>query len=88
MLVISVLAPSIEALCKFDQESSFVIDLNEEENKKESEKELDQNEFFFKNSFENRSVYLGHEITRSSTCVIAFSDFSAEVVLPPPQNII
>lgn len=87
MLVISILAPSIETLCKSDHENILVIDSNEEENnKKESEKKFDQKELFFTNSTENRSIYLGQEIIRIQTGLVYYSGFSAEIVLPPPQH--
>ena len=86
MLVISILAPSIEALCKSDYESALVIDLNEEENNKnEAEKKFDENELFFSNSIENKSLYLTQELTRSQLSLLPYSDISTEIVLPPPK---
>jgi hypothetical protein len=89
LLVVSILAPSIEALCKSDYETMLVIDLNEEENNsKESEKKFDQKELFFTNSIESRSLYLGQENIRSQTYLLSYSDFSSEIILPPPKSLI
>jgi hypothetical protein len=89
LLVVSKLAPSIEALCKSDYETMLVIDLNEEENNsKESEKKFDQKELFFTNSIESRSLYLGQENIRSQTYLLSYSDFSSEIILPPPKSLI
>jgi hypothetical protein len=89
LLVVSILAPSIEALCKSDYETMLVIDLNEEENNsKESEKKFDQKELFFTNSIESRSLYLGQEHIRSQTYLLSYSDFSSEIILPPPKSLI
>lgn len=88
MLVISILAPSIEALCKSDYESALVIDLNEEENNSETEKKFDENELFFSNSIENRSLYLTQELIRNQISLLLYSDISTEIVLPPPKSLI
>ena len=86
MLVISILAPSIEVLCKSDYDNMLVMDFNEEENnKEESEKKFDQKKLFFSSSIENKSHYLAEEITRIQIGLYPYSDFSVEIVLPPPK---
>lgn len=88
MLVISILAPSIEVLCKSDYESALVIDLNEEENNSETEKKFNENELFFSNSIENRSLHLTQELIRNQISLLLYSDISTEIVLPPPKSLI
>ncbi|WP_350289685.1 hypothetical protein [uncultured Croceitalea sp.] len=89
MLVISILAPSIEALCNSNHDNVLVMDLNEEENnKKESEKKFDQKELFFSNYSERTTLFITQEIANSQTQLLSSSDFSAEIVLPPPQRLI
>ncbi|MDT0606464.1 hypothetical protein [Croceitalea rosinachiae] len=89
MLVISILAPSIEALCKSDHESAVTMDLNEEENnKKETEKKFDENELFFSNSIENKSIYLTQQLTRNQAYLLFYADVSTEIILPPPKRVI
>lgn len=89
MLVVSILAPSIEALCKADNDSIVVMDFNEEENnKKESEKKLDQKELFLSKYMESRSLHVGQKNTGIQTCLLTYSDFLSEIVLPPPQGLI
>ena len=89
MLVVSILAPSIEAICKSDYDNILVIDSNEEENNKnESEKKFDLKELFFTNTIENKSLYLAENISRIQTFSPSYSNFSAEILLPPPQNLI
>ena len=89
ILVISILAPSIEALCNSNYDNVLVMDFNEEENnKKESEKKFDQKELFFNNYFESRSLYLGQKITKTQTSLLTYSDFCSEIVLPPPERLI
>jgi len=52
MLVVSILAPSIELLCKSTTESVLVMDLSEEENnQKEIENKFDKKELFFSPGF-------------------------------------
>ncbi len=89
MLVISILAPSIEILCKSSSDNILAMDFNEEENNnKESEKKFDQKELFFSNSVEKSSFSLFKEITKSQTSLLSYSDFSADIVLPPPKNLV
>jgi len=89
VLVVSILAPSIESLCTSDNENAVVIDFNEEENNKnETEKKFDENELFFSNSTQNRSLYLAQEITRNQISLLPYSDISSEIVLPPPKGVI
>jgi len=89
MLVISILAPSIEALCKSDYESAVVVDLNEEENNKnETEKEFDEKELFFSSFIENKSLYLTQELIRNQIFLVFYPDISTEIVLPPPKELI
>lgn len=89
MLVISILVPSIEALCNSNYDNVLVMDLNEEENNKnESDKKFDQKELFFSNYTEKGSPYFTQEITKSQTYLLPYSDFSTEIVLPPPEKFI
>jgi len=88
MLVISILAPSVEALCNSNHDNALVMDLNEEENnKKESEKKFDQKELFFSTYIEKTALFITQEITNSQTKLLSNSDFSAEIVLPPPERL-
>ena len=89
MLVVSILAPSIEALCKSNYDTVLAMDLNEEENNnKELEQKLDQNELFFSNYLEKVNLYFSEENTKSQTSLLPYSDFSAEIVVPPPERFI
>ncbi|MFD2586654.1 hypothetical protein ACFSQJ_06910 [Croceitalea marina] len=89
MLVISILAPSIEVLCKSSYDNILVMDLNEEENnKQETEQKFDQKELFFTDSIESRSINFSQEIAIIQTTLVSYSDFSVEIVLPPPQDLI
>lgn len=89
MLVISILAPSIEALYNSNHDNVLVMDLNEEEsNKKESEKKFDQKELFFSNYPEKTTLFIAQEITNSQTQLPSNSDFSLEIILPPPERFI
>ncbi len=89
MLVISILAPSIEVLCKSSYDNVMVIDFNEEENnKQETDQKFDQKELFFTDSIEGRSINFSQEIAIIQTTLVSYSDFSAEIVLPPPQDLI
>ncbi len=87
MLVISILAPSLEAICKPDYESALVLDSNEEENSKnETENKFDENELFFSNSIENKAISLIQEVIRNQITPLPYSDVSTEIVLPPPKR--
>lgn len=89
LLVVSVLAPSIETLCKTDYENAVVMDFNEEENnKKEAEKEFDEQELFFSSSIENRSLHLTQQLTSNRAYLLFYLDVSAEVILPPPKRVV
>lgn len=89
MLVVSILAPSIETLCKSKADSILVMDFSEEENNnKESEKKFDQKELFFSSIAEKNSFSFTNEITKSQTSLLPYSDFSAEIVLPPPKKLV
>ena len=85
ILVASILAPSIEALYTSDHESTFIMDLNEEENNKEAEKKFDEKELYFSNAIENRSLYLTQQLTANQIYLLFYSDVSSEIVLPPPK---
>jgi len=72
MLVVSILAPSIELLCKSTTESVLVMDLSEEEN---NQKEIE----------ENSKISFSKEITKSQLALLSYSGFKAEVIPPPPK---
>ncbi len=86
MLVVSILAPSIELLCKSTTESVLVMDLSEEENnQKEIENKFDKKELFFSPDTENSKISFSKEITKSQLALLSYSGFKAEVIPPPPK---
>lgn len=88
LLVVSILAPSVEALYTSDSESILVMDLNEEENGKETEKKFDEKEMFFSNSIVNKTFFYKEQLTAAQTYSLIYSEVSTEVVLPPPKRLI
>lgn len=89
MLVISILAPSIEALCTSDYDTVVVMDINEEENnQQESKKDIDEKELFFSNYlFVDYFSQLKNE-TKNIPFLVSFIDYSLEIVLPPPEYLV
>lgn len=88
LLVISILVPSIEILCEKDVEKVLVMDLNEEENNSnETEKKFDQKKLFFTNLNQKGNLQFFQEIIKSQTSLIPYSDFSFEIIVPPPERL-
>lgn len=88
MLVISILVPSIEALCTANHDNVLVMDLNEEENNnKESENSFDLKELFFFNYKEKTCLFSIQELVNNQILLLSNSNFSAEIVLPPPERL-
>ena len=87
MLVVSILAPSLELLFKSSTDTMLVMDLNEEENNtKENEKKFDKKEIVFLNEIYNTKMSFFKEISKSQLALLSYSNFNAEIVPPPPKG--
>lgn len=85
LVICSLFAPSILPILSADKDKVVAIDMNEEENKKETQKELDEKDIFFDVELHpvNSKVYL-------SSVLVTFyaegeSEHSNEILLPPPE---
>jgi len=88
MLVVSILAPSIELICNSNDDTVLVIDLNEEEGNNEMEKKFEKNELFFKKNSDFTKISFAKKITKSKLALNSYSNFDAEVIPPPPKSFI
>ena len=85
VLTFSVLGPSIDTLFKVAADEVYVIDFNEEENKNESEKKFDE-KLFFSTSLANQNYFISQEIIFGQWYFTTNSQFSSEIVPPPPKS--
>ena len=87
LLTTAIIAPSIITLMKFDNDTALYIDFNEEENKKEEKKEINEKDVFF-------NTWSNHTHTTTSTSSNFISTYiegcytnSLEIFLRPPRHI-
>ena len=89
LLVVSILAPSIETMCKSSYDNILLMDFNEEENSnQETEKKFEEKDLFFSSIPEKGNFYFTKEITKSQTSLLPYSDFFYDIKLPPPKKLV
>lgn len=89
VLIFSVLAPSIMPLMDKDSAIVILMDNNEEEksNEKESEKKFSEKDLFLNHFAVNGSFFIQSNESEDTGYLFLISDFKAEILLPPPENL-
>lgn len=86
LLTFSILAPSITILLDDKAKTILVMDFNEEE-KKKVKKCLDEEDIFY--TFDElTNLLLKQEINNNNFYMLVYTDYSLEILLPPPEYII
>lgn len=87
LLTVAILAPTVITLIKLENNSSLVMDFNEEENNKEEKKELNENDAFF-HTWVSDMLPIENPLSHfTSTYIKSGYSNTIEVFLPPPENI-
>lgn len=87
LFVLSILAPSVEALYRSDYDTAYLMDVNEEEqSNQENEGESELKQWFYNSPVTNRKLYLALEGIENRIYLFVNLDFSSEVILPPPKT--
>ncbi|MFD0799140.1 hypothetical protein ACFQZJ_16820 [Maribacter chungangensis] len=80
-----IVAPASFLLLGIDQEIEILLNLNEEERNKESNKELEEKEVFYYEPYTVIPVKPTSKSVLSTSYVERYYDMSLEVFLPPPK---
>ncbi len=90
MLIFSILAPSLAPLIDEEFDIAVLVDSGEDEKnkEKESEKKFDEKNLFLDDSSSSNSLYLLNQDQGFSRYVFSNSDFKAEILLPPPRELV
>ena len=90
MLIFSILAPSVITLADRDCAIAALVDTNDEEKKqeKESEKKFSEKDLFFGKIETSSNYFLQGKNSVQKGYILKPSDFKAEILLPPPEQLI
>ncbi|MGB3150853.1 MAG: hypothetical protein WBB27_09335 [Maribacter sp.] len=87
LLTGAILVPTLVTLIELENDSSFVMDFNEEENKKEEKKELNKNGVFSYTWVTNILLYEKPLQYYTSAHIASYFCNTLEIFLPPPEYI-
>ncbi|MDC6365280.1 MULTISPECIES: hypothetical protein [Flavobacteriaceae] len=89
MLIFSILAPSVISLVDKDGAIAVLVDSNDEENnqEKESKKKFEEKDLFLHGLVTTGNFLHKKEKSVHKKHVFLHSDFKAEILLPPPQQL-
>jgi len=85
LVTLAIVAPSVATLLDLDKDTAILIDFNEEENKKEEKKELDEKDTFFHAEFFSASTLEMTPFNLVSTYAKGYNTNTLEIFLPPPK---
>ncbi|RDY59673.1 hypothetical protein [Flagellimonas nanhaiensis] len=90
MLIFSILAPSIITLVDRDCAIVALVDKNDEEKKqdKESEKKFSEKDLFLGKIETSSNYFLQGKKSVQKGYILKHSDYKAEILLPPPEQLI
>jgi len=89
LLSISVLGPSvIMLLSNITQEHKMLVDLGEEENKKENKKEVDEKNSFFEFAEDATQIFKEDDIVINHRYLVKKYLLTQEITSPPPEYFI
>ncbi|MEO0525599.1 MAG: hypothetical protein AAFZ89_00140 [Bacteroidota bacterium] len=85
LLIVSVLAPSVVTLFDTKTKTMMVVDFNDEENKKEGKKEVNEKDFLFYAAFEATHFQDPQKESFTSFFLRKYSCTITEILVPPPE---
>ena len=85
LVIFSLFTPSVVPLLQWDNDFAVVVEILEEEPKKETKKELEQKDVFFESLAVTSNFHIAEQMAIASYYRLNTSDFSKEIPLPPPE---
>ena len=86
LVIFSLFAPSIVPLLQWDNDIVVATEIMEEESKKETKKEIEENDVFFESLSGFSNFGINPEEVRTSYQMVNASDYAAEILIPPPEQ--
>jgi len=86
MVIFSLFAPSIVPLLQWDNDMVAATEIIEEESKKETKKEIEENDVFCESLSGFSDFGFNLEEVGISYQMVDASDYAAEILIPPPEQ--
>jgi hypothetical protein len=85
LFIFVIVAPTSCMLLDFNQDLSITFNINDEEHKDEGEKEFQEKEVYFYESYSSTSFMQRNKPPSLNILIERYDDRSLEVFLPPPR---